>query len=178
MTIWIALLRGVNVGGNNSLPMKQWASGLESLGATDVRTYIQSGNAVFRHSAKSKLTLAKQIASQIEAEHGFAPGVFLLTAGELQDAIDAFPFQVDDWRTNTFHFFFLGKKAKKADLPAIEKAKAATETYHLTDTVFYLSAPDGIGRSKLAASVERHLGVDVTARNGRTVGKLCELMDE
>jgi uncharacterized protein (DUF1697 family) len=177
MPTWIALLRGINVGGNNLLPMKVWASQLADLGCKNVRTYIQSGNAVFENSTKSKTALQKKITAAIEASHGFAPKVLLLNADEIRQAIDSVPFPKVEWNTNTFHFFFLAAKAAKAKMEGIAKIKAASEEYRLTDSVFYLYAPDGIGRSKLAAGAEKLLGVDVTARNGRTVEKLMAMAE-
>lgn len=178
MATWIALLRGINVGGNNMLPMKTWAAQLAALGCKNVRTYIQSGNAVFESSTKSKASLQKKIVAAIEASHGFSPKVLLLSADELRQAIDENPFPKVEWNTKAFHFFFLSAKAAKAKMEGIAKIKAASEDYRLTDAVFYLHAPDGVGRSKLAAGVEKLLGVDVTARNGRTVEKLAEMADE
>lgn len=178
MATWVALLRGINVGGNNLLPMKAWASQLAQLGCKNVRTYIQSGNAVFESSAKSKATLQKKIVDAITASHGFSPKVLLLSADELRQAIDANPFPKAEWNSKAFHFFFLSAKAAKAKMEGIAKIKAASEEYELIDSVFYLHAPEGIGRSKLAAGVEKLLGVDVTARNGRTVEKLATMAEE
>ena len=85
------------------------------------------------------------------------------------------PFPEAVTEPKTLHFSFLAAPASGADLAALEEWKRPTESYLLTDRVFYLHAPDGIGRSKLAAGVERHLGVVMTGRNYRTVEKLAAL---
>ena len=76
------------------------------------------------------------------------------------------------------HLYFLVSRPKKPDLDRLDAVKARSERFALKDTVFYLYAPDGIGRSKLAAAVERSLGVAATARNWNTVEKLLEMVAE
>lgn len=177
MPVWIVLLRGVNVGGRNKLPMKAFAADLEAIGCQDVRTYIQSGNAVVRSSQRSAGRFQAAIAERIEAEHGFSPGVQVLTAAHLAAAIEANPYPDAVSEPKTLHAYFLASKPKGADLDGLARLQTASERFELTDRVFYLHAPDGIGRSKLAANVERLLGVETTARNWRTVEALAELAE-
>lgn len=172
MSTWIALFRGINVGGNNALPMAKLKKDLEGLKLSNVQTYIQSGNVVFQSSSSSGATLAKKISDTVETEHGFRPHVLLLTRDELETAIERNPFHVATSEPTSLHFFFLEKPASQANLAGLEKIKAANESFRLIDKVFYLHAPDGVGRSKLAAGAEKLLGVVVTARNYRTVEKL------
>ena len=176
MQTWIALFRGINVGGNNLLPMAELRGYLEMLGLKNVRTYIQSGNVVFESTAKVASSLVKKIARSIEERKGFHPEVFLLTPNEVQDAVESNPFPKAVSDPKTLHFLFLAEPAANPNMEALDKMKAATERYRLTDTVFYLHAPDGIGRSKLAANVEKHLGVVTTGRNYRTVEKLLAMV--
>lgn len=178
MPVWIALFRGINVGGNNKLPMAKLKVGLETLKLTNVQTYIQSGNVVFESSSGANAALAKKISDWVEAEHGFRPQVLLLNREQLEDAIKQNPFPEATEEPTSLHFYFLAKPATKADLPALDKVKAASESYHLTDGVFYLKAPDGVGRSKLAAYAEKYLGVVATARNYRTIAKLWTMVSE
>jgi len=172
---WIALFRGINVGGKNILPMAKLVEILESVNCKNVSTYIQSGNAVFESASRNAKAFSKRIASAISEEQGFEPDVMLLAVPELIAAIRANPFPKAIGDPKSLHFFFLKVPAKSPDLEAIEKLKAASESYQLVKQVFYLYAPDGIGRSKLAAKVEKCLGVPTTARNYRTVDKLAEL---
>jgi uncharacterized protein (DUF1697 family) len=93
----------------------------------------------------------------------------------LRQAIQDNPFPQAACEPQSLHFFFLEKPPTNPRTKALESAKAETESYVLTDRVFYLHAPDGIGRSKLASTAEKHLGVTATARNLRTVEKLLAL---
>ena len=92
MRTWIALFRGINVGGRNILPMAELRSDLESLNLKNVRTYIQSGNVVFDSTIKTAPFLTRRICGQIENRHGFRPGVFLLDPEGLISAVDSNPF--------------------------------------------------------------------------------------
>ncbi|MEZ5324434.1 MAG: DUF1697 domain-containing protein [Verrucomicrobiales bacterium] len=176
MQTWVALLRGINVGGRNILPMAKLRSLLESQNCRDVRTYIQSGNVVFRSAAKSRSKLSESLLDAIESEFVFRPGLMLLTAGEFLGAKACSPFSKAVAEPKTLHFFFLESEAKTPDIQSIAELAAPTETFQLTGRVFYLHAPDGIGRSKLAANVERKLGVAATARNYATVEKISEML--
>lgn len=172
MKTWIGLFRGINVGGNNIIKMAGLRSVLESLKLKNVRTYIQSGNVVFESELKSASSLTKKICSLIEKQNGFRPQLLILERNELLTAINSNPFPDAIADPKTLHFFFLKEPAGNPDTEAIERVTAESENCVLTSNVFYLHAPDGIGRSKLAANVEKYLGVATTARNYRTVDKL------
>jgi uncharacterized protein (DUF1697 family) len=178
METWILLFRGINVGGNNILPMAKLKSDLESLKARNVHTYIQSGNAVFDSTARTASSLTRKIARRIEEQHGFRPHVLILNRDELLTAIKSNPFPRAVSDPRTLHFFFLAEPASDPDLEALDAAKSSTEQYRLTNGVFYLHAPDGIARSKLAANAEKYLGVVTTARNFRTVDKLLSIVTQ
>lgn len=173
---WIALFRGINVGGRNILPMKELVQELEALRLDDVKTYIQSGNAVFRSTREVSATLGAEISASIEKRRGFSPQVLILSAGDLESAVESNPFPEAVAEPKTLHLLFLAEPATSPDTESIARAQAPSERFHLTDSVFYLHAPDGIGRSKLAANAERFLGVAGTGRNWRTVQKLSEMV--
>ncbi len=175
MSVRIALFRGINVGGRNSLPMKALCTILESLGCSDVKTYIQSGNVVFEHPSSDSKKLTCDIGAAIDSEFGFLPKVLMLTATEFQHAVDDNPFADATAEPKTLHLWFLAEKTKNPDLASMELLRSESESFVLRDRVLYLHAPDGIGRSKLAAGVEKLLGVATTARNWRTVGKILEM---
>ncbi|MCB0192420.1 MAG: DUF1697 domain-containing protein [Anaerolineae bacterium] len=178
MKTYIALFRGINVGGNNRLPMKELRALLEELDAENVKTYIQSGNAAFRHTTNDVDQLAERISSAIEESHGFAPRVLLLDAANVEKAAASNPFPEADAEPKTLHLYFLTSTPQNPDLSTLDALKKDNEQYKLTDNVFYLYAPDGIGRSKLAERAEKALGVAATARNWRTVGKIMEMVSE
>jgi len=174
--VWIALFRGINVGGNNLLPMAQLKVLLGKLGAGAVKTYIQSGNVVFRHAEGDASSLALRITSAVAKACGFAPRVLLLTREQLEQAVAANPFRQAEADPARMHVLFLAATPERPDLAALEKVKAASEAFVLSGSCFYLHTPEGLAKSKLAERAERLLGVAATARNWRTVGKLLELV--
>ena len=176
MTTLIALLRGINIGGNHPLPMKDLSALLEGMGMRDVRTYIQSGNVVFRCDLKNKAALAAKIGSAIEAQHGFAPQVLLLDAAELRKAIADNPYAEAEADPKSLSLLFLAEVPQHPDLKSMEAIKTASERFKLVGKVFYLHAPEGFGRSKLAARAEKLLGVAASGRNWNTVCKLAEMV--
>jgi uncharacterized protein (DUF1697 family) len=175
MKTYIALFRGINVGGNNILPMKDLVALLEKLGAHSIKTYIQSGNAVFRHQAERASQLSSSISAAVKESHGFEPQVFLLDLVEMERAMASNPFPEAESEPKTLHLYFLASVPQNPDLKTLDSLKQNNERFELIDKVFYLHAPNGIGRSKLAARVERALGVAVTARNWRTVGRIMAM---
>lgn len=175
MNHWIALFRGINVGGHNRLPMKDLAELLTGEGCSDVATYIQSGNVVFSHAESNAEKLSRRITRQIESQLGFAPAVHLLSVAELKECVAQNPFREAEQEHKTLHLSFLAQPAVNANMAALKALQSGGEEFELTTRVFYLHAPSGIGRSKLAARVEKLLGVSTTSRNWRTVTKLLEL---
>jgi uncharacterized protein (DUF1697 family) len=175
MNTYIALFRGINVGGRNILPMKELTAVLEELGLVSIRTYIQSGNVVFQTAADRTRKLAGKISAAVGKSHGFIPQVLVLSIQELQNAIDSNPFPEGNSEPKTLHLFFLETEPAKPDLARLTSRQASSERFKLVGTVFYLHAPEGIGRSKLAAIVEKALGVTVTARNWRSANAILSL---
>jgi len=173
MPVYIALLRGINVGGSHILPMKELETLLVKLGCGSVKTYIQSGNVVFTHTEKSTGTLQKNIADAILAHAGFKPDIMVLTRRDLEKAVEKCPFEAATGKM--LHCFFLERQPKNPDGEKMNALRSVTEQFHTGEKVFYLYAPDGIGRSKLAAQAEKCLGVAATARNWNTVQKLLDM---
>lgn len=178
MNTFIALLRGLNVGGTGRLPMHEFVVLLEALGCEGVRTYIQSGNAVFQHRAAAaglvpKIRAALGVA--LGAAKGLEPEVLLLSPPQLTRVAAANPFPKATEDPAKLHVLFLAAEPEQPDLELLEQLRANGERFELTPDAFYLHAPNGIGRSKLAARVERALGIPCTGRNWRTVQKLLEL---
>ncbi len=175
MKTYVSLLRGINVGGRHSLPMKELRAVLEHLGCRDVTTYIQSGNAVFRSEEDDAARLARAIAGGIHARRGFEPRVAVLELADLERALTHNPFPDAEKDVRGLHVAFLASAPEHPDLSALEGLRSEGERFSLRGAVFYLHAPAGIGRSKLAASAEKLLGVPMTDRNWRTVCRLREL---
>ena len=175
MNTYIALLRGINVGGNCTLPMKELVAILEGLGATKVRTYIQSGNVVFDIAKLNPTQFSRQLSTEIHQRRGFDPKVHILTVGALDQAIVENPFPDAVTDPGSLHVGFLASAPGSPDLNALSRLEKESERFHLSESVFYLHAPEGVGRSKLAANAEKLLGVSMTDRNWNTVIKVREL---
>lgn len=165
MKTYIALFRGINVGGKNLLPMNDLSLLFENNGCLDVKTYIQSGNVVFKAKNVSRLN----IASQVENEFSFRPEIVLLSVEDFITAVENCPYGSVEGKS--CHLFFCSDQPS-LDQEKVDSLKTDSENYFLKDRVFYLHAPDGIGRSKLVANVERCLGVSATGRNLNTVNRL------
>lgn len=170
MSTYIALFRGINIGGHHLLPMRDLVGILERMGCERIRTYIQSGNVVFSTRKKTTKKLAEDISGEILESHGFKPNVLLLGVPELEEAIENNPFKTADGKA--LHFLFLESSPGRPDLDGLRAIKSKTEEFRLNKKVFYLYTPEGVGRSRLAARVEKSLGVPVTGRNWNTVSKL------
>ncbi|MEX2573695.1 MAG: DUF1697 domain-containing protein [Balneolaceae bacterium] len=174
MNRYIALFRGINVGGRNSLSMKDLAGILEDTGCVNIRTYIQSGNVVLDTDERSRA--AGEIGARILEQHGFEPKLLMLDVKDFKTAIENNPFDTNNGKA--LHFFFLESEPEYPDVEKLEGLKTDSEEFELHRSVFYLHAPDGIGRSKLAGNVEKSMGVSVTARNWNTVLKLQEMASQ
>jgi uncharacterized protein (DUF1697 family) len=167
----IALLRGVNVGGNKRVEMARLRTLLEELGYHDVRTYVNSGNAVFTGPSTSE----KHLEAAIAQAFGFEVPVVLRTRDELADIVQANPLAAIATDPAKHLVIFCAAKAS-TDL---DPADFAPETFHVRGREVYLWAPGGIGSSALAKVLTaRSLGNKSTARNWRTVEKLLALADD
>lgn len=168
MTRRILLLRGVNVAGAK-LPMAEFRAALERLGLTAVQSYIQSGNLVFDDPGLPDL--AARIAQALQDGFGLTSELFLYTPHEIARIAAACPYGGDDGAK--LHVFFL---LRPCSLAVADLAPwISTEQLTITPRAIYLSAPDGIGRSKLAEKLARVVKVPMTARNWNTVQALLTL---
>ena len=176
MKTYIALFRAINVGGKNILPMKGLIQTLENIGSEKVHVYIQTGNVVFQHKSKSKATLKDTIFSAVELNHGFKPELLILDTNDFEKAVESNPYSTE---TGKFlHFYFLESAPEAPNIQKMNDMKAKTEEFKLVNKVCYLYAPDGVGRSKLAAKIENCVGVTATARNWNTVHKLTQMIHQ
>ncbi|MCB9286514.1 MAG: DUF1697 domain-containing protein [Lewinellaceae bacterium] len=171
METWIALLRGINVGGKHIVPMKELRILLEANGFANVKTYIQSGNVVFQSPERPK----DEIGQLIEDRFGFKPSVFILSTAGLKKAAANNPYKTDQGKT--VHFFFLEEEPTSVNYEFLDALKTDSEEYKLIEKVFYLHAPEGIGRSKLVEKIGKAFPpVTMTARNLNTINKLLEMI--
>lgn len=175
MSTCIAFFRGINVGGGNKLSMTDLVEMFDDIGIRDARTYIQSGNVVFRCTKQQRPEVARRIGSAIHSNHGFQPHVLVITIQELEHAVAVNPYPDARKNPQSLHLWFLADVPANPDLDTLKQVKTATERFTLDKKIFYLHAPDGIGESRLAERVEKCLGVDATSRNWQTLTKTLEL---
>ncbi|MCY0920524.1 DUF1697 domain-containing protein [Streptomyces sp. H27-G5] len=175
---YAALLRGINVGGNKKVPMAELRQVLEGLGHEDVRTYLQSGNAVFAGAERDTTKLARALEAAIEAHFGFKVPCLVVDGDHLRAVVDACPFPAAELEGRQLHATFCSGQPGEERFAAIDAPAYLPEEFRVGDRVVYLHTPDGLGRSKLAEALARPAvvkGLDVTTRNWNTVVKLVEL---
>ena len=170
MTVFVGLIRGINVGGRSKLAMADLRRIAEGCGFEDVQTYVQSGNVVFR-SAGSATGVAKQLRTAIAAETPLDPGIAVRTPAQLAELVNGCPF--DD--TANVHVTFLVEGATP-QASAVDPDEFAPERFAVCGREVYLYLPNGMGRSKLAVALSKGKAtLDGTTRNWRTVTKLLDL---
>lgn len=178
MSTYVALLRGINVGGKNAVPMGELRSLLTSLGHADVVTHIQSGNAVFG-SARAGPEIAVELEERLEQAFGVRVAVLLRTSTELADIAANNPFLAPGADVSKLHAVFLADEPAPAAVSALDPDRSPPDELAVRGRQIYLRLPNGAGRTKLTVDhFERRLGTRATARNWRTVTKLLELARE
>ena len=178
MPRYIALLRGINVGGNKKVPMARLRTLLDDLGHTEVATLLQSGNAVFTSKEKSPAKVAKAMQGAIAKEFGFEVSVILRTRDELAAAIAANPLPGADEEPSRFAVSFFSDAPDPKLLARIDAKAHLPDEFRVVGREIYARYPNGMGNSTLAVALGGlKLGAIPTARNWNTVKKLLELAD-
>jgi uncharacterized protein (DUF1697 family) len=176
-TAWVALLRGINVGRNKRVAMSDLRALLESLGYHDVRTHLQSGNALFTAPRAKAKELERRIAAGIDAELGLDVKVFVRTAMELANIIDANPFATRHADPKQLHAVFLSAPPPANKIASVDRERLAPDQFELGNRVLYLRLFNGFAGSQMP-NWERVLGLITTARNWNTVTRLQALAAE
>ena len=177
-TTYAALLRGINVGGSRKVPMAALRTLMESLGHGGVRTYLQSGQAVFSSGHGDEDSLARELAGAIEKEFGFSVDVIVRDHAYLKAVAEACPFPAADLEAKQLHATYFSVPVDADRFAGIDPAAYLPEEFRLGDRALYLYTPDGLGRSKLAEQLSRPRltkGLIATSRNWNTVVKLVEM---
>jgi uncharacterized protein (DUF1697 family) len=172
---YIALLRGVNLGAHNRMKMDQLRQSLEGLGFVEVRTYIQSGNVVFKAARQSPSDLSRRIDQRILRDFGLSVFVISRTAAELGKAIHNNPFLREKGvDSSKLHVTFLSKAPAQSSLKKLDTLAVGGDQFRYCSKEIYLYCPNGLARTKLFGSAfERVLAVSATTtRNWRTVNTL------
>ncbi|MEU8761748.1 DUF1697 domain-containing protein [Streptomyces sp. NPDC048659] len=181
-TTYAALLRGINVSGRNKVPMAELRSLLEGLGHREVRTYLQSGNAVFTAdrppAAGAEDELAAALETAIEGHFGFRVPCLVRDHGYLAAVAADCPYPAAELEGKQLHALYLSAPVTPERYAGIDPESYRPEGFALGDRVLYLHAPGGLGTSKLGEALSRpalHKGLTVTARNWNTVVKLVDM---
>lgn len=171
---WVALLRGINVGRNKRVAMSDLRALLEALGYQDVRTLLQSGNAIFTAGRATASKLEQQISERINEDLAMDVSVLVRTAAELIEVVAANPFVAKGVPKNELHAAFLAGTPTSAKVASVDHDAFAPDQFAFGERVIYLRLPGGVMASRLP-DWERVLGVRATQRNWNTVTRLLDL---
>src|SRR5258708_37695757 len=172
----VCLIRGINVGGRNIIKMDRLRKAFEALGYEDVRTYVQSGNVIFKAGERAPGDLSAKIEKMILSEFGFPVSVIVRSAGEMNQAVERNPFlKQKGIDVSKLHVTFLPRALEKAAIRALAALAVPPEQLRCSGSAIYLYCPNGYGTSKLTNNIlERVLAMKATTRNWNTVNKLSE----
>lgn len=180
MTVYVALLRGINVGGHNKIAMADLRGVVADLGHGDVATYVNSGNVVLSSARTDEERLGGELADAVRERLGVAPEVLVRPAAELERVVAANPYPGEP-DPKKVHAIFLpappDDDARRALATALERAgeRGSRDEAEVVGRVLYLHTPDGFGRSVLADLLARGATRAGTARNWATVTKLLDM---
>lgn len=181
-TVYIALLRGINVGGKNMIKMVDLKRTFEALGLGRVQTYIQSGNVLF-DSDESEKTLRNRIEGEIESVFGFSGTVVLRTAAELKQIIGNCPFSEEAIseaetlsKVESLYVSLLTEEPLQERIERLNAYRSENDEYRVIGREVYLLFRNSIRNSKLANNLDK-LNVPATVRNWKTINKLVVLAE-
>ena len=175
---YLALLRGINVGGKNKLPMKDLVDLFVEAGCDDVRTYIQSGNVIFGAAPDLAARLPGLVAARIAERFGYRTPAVLLTADQLRDVVANNPFLAAGAVEDELHVMFLADRPDPRRIADLDPDRSPPDAFVVRDQEIYLRLPHGVARTRLTNYYfDAKLGTTSTGRNWRTVIKLLELTE-
>ena len=172
----IALIRGINVGGNSIVSMGDLRKVFEELGFFEVSTYIQSGNVIFSAELSDKDRLAAMISEKLTARMGKKFDVFVLDKNQLEEASKNNPFRPQDPEKQVSHIVFLSGEPEKEKVAALKELEGRECKFEVKGEVLYFSYLREDAANRRTIDFERVLGVRATARTWRAVDKLIELV--
>jgi uncharacterized protein (DUF1697 family) len=173
-TTWVALLRGINVGRNKRIAMSDLRDLLISVGFADVRTHLQSGNAIFSGARQKPAAIEQEISAGIRKAFGMDVAVLVRSAAELAAVVEANPFIARGVTTNELHATFLAAPPAAAKIAAVDRDAATPDEYALGERVIYLRLRNGVMGSRLP-NWDKVLGLPTTTRNWNTTTRLRDL---
>lgn len=173
---YVALLRGINVGGRNKLSMRELTAMFVGMGCDDVRTYIQSGNVVFRAPSALAKGIPARLTDAIAASHGYQIPVVMRTASDFDRVVRGNPFVAAGADPAKLHVGFLAAAPEPARIARLDPDRSPPDVFDVRGEEVYLHFPAGVARSKLDnAYFDRTLNTVCTIRNWRTVRRLQEM---
>ncbi|MFD7550159.1 DUF1697 domain-containing protein [Streptomyces sp. NPDC059816] len=187
MTTYAALLRGINVGGHRKVPMAELRRLIEGLGHGDVRTHLQSGNAVFSVAGRNAAgvttesrtdALAASLGRAVEEHFGFTVPVLVRDHSYLRAVVEDCPFPTAGLEGRQLHVTYLSEPVEAARFAALDRSTFLPDEFRIGDRALYLYVPDGLGRSRLAEALGRPAlwrDTVATSRNWNTVIRLVEM---
>ncbi|MES0099662.1 DUF1697 domain-containing protein [Mesorhizobium sp. M0019] len=173
--VFIALFSGINIGGNRIVKMAELRSFFEQLGFSDVATYVQSGNAVFRSPDGDAATLTKRLEAEFEKKWGFHSRIMVRDLGWLERLAADNPYPEVAGEPTKLHAYALERRPTAEEVARLAEKCTGPERFEIKGDVLYLHAPDGLGKSVFANLIPRVLKVPGTARNWRTVLMLLDM---
>ncbi len=178
MTVWIAMLRGVNLG-KRRMKMDALRELFGLAGCSDVQTYVQSGNVVFRSAEKNAARLGERLEAAIEEQFGFAAPVVLRSTAEMRRVVELNPFPAQVLvEPGKVQVMFLYEDPGEAKRKLVRAMNVAPEELRVEGAEIFIYYPVGQGLSKLKwGPIEKALGTSGTARNWTTVCTLLEMGD-
>lgn len=173
---WVALLRAINLGTRNKVSMTELRAVLEEARCSSARTYIRSGNVLFRSASRDRCALARDLERAIELRFGVSTTVVLRSFAELRTMVTSHPFGPDTAHTMVA---FLAERPAAARVRALRALDVAPDRATVKASDVFLHLPNGVQGAKLSGAVlERQLGVPATVRTWRTVAALARMTEE
>jgi uncharacterized protein (DUF1697 family) len=171
---FVALVRAINVGGRNKVPMAELRADFEAAGATDVATYIQSGNVVFSASRAKAKKIGQTVSETLSKRLGAEIPVLIRSRDDLATVVNELPWP--DAEPKQLHVGYLAAPPAPEAIAALDPMRSPPDRFEVRDRVIYLWLPNGVGKTKLnGAYLDRKLGTPCTIRNWRTTLKLLDL---
>jgi uncharacterized protein (DUF1697 family) len=175
----VALLRGVNLGPNNRLPMAELKSLFEECACNESETYIQSGNVVFEAKEKLLAGLEARLAKKIEERFGCRVPVLLRSREQLDHVLRNNPFAKADVENKILHVVFLAAPPGPDLIAKLQPERSPPDEFRVAGCAIYLRLPNGGAKSKLTTGYfDSRLKTVSTVRNWRTVGTLAEMLSQ
>lgn len=180
MQTYISILRGINLGGHNTVKMDDLKKLLSKCGFSNIETYIQSGNAIYQYKITNTKRLDTIIQDKILQEFRFEVPVITLTIDELKEAAKNNPFSKERKKdTSFFHITFLSDQSPKENLNKITGLNYLPDEFVIIGRAVYLYCPNGYGNTKLSNKfLENKLKVSATTRNWKTTNELIAIADK